>query len=420
MSNANLTMGINGVDKTAAAFNSVKARAKATGASIRSIMGGAIAAAGSYLSFRAVKGGIEEMGKLSDLAARSATSVNDLTRAATAFNVIGVDASAESLARAFAMMRKNTGREGLEGFYQTIEAIGKLPSAAERSQAAMAVFGRAGLEFMPLIDAAEKGTDAIRGVADAMPGIPDAAAQAGDDANDAMTVASNGFRSIWYQALGAVVKWFQGFFPQGLRSAAAEGMARLEYELKLGFINFKKNLFEVRRFTIGWVESLISATGKAFGVWQGHGGGFLDLFKHYGDITRAGREGFLEDRDKFYAESRRLEAGNAAREEKWKEQLDSKLESIDNLKVNYDKATDLSRGSALAEEIGTTAAKAAHRVSNSLIMGGSNAERRLSILGPTYQNEQKKQTSILEKIAKNTEKTAENTEGGEDLQVLDT
>ena len=44
MANANLTMGINGVDKTAAAFNSVKARAKATGAQIRSIMGGAIAA----------------------------------------------------------------------------------------------------------------------------------------------------------------------------------------------------------------------------------------------------------------------------------------------------------------------------------------------------------------------------------------
>lgn len=130
MSASTHQVAIKGVDQTGAAFNSISARAKATGAQIRSIMGGAIAAAGSYLSFRAVKGGIEEMGKLSDLAAKSATGVNDLTRAATAFNVIGVDASAESLARAFAMMRKNTGREGLEGFYQTIEAIGKLPSAA--------------------------------------------------------------------------------------------------------------------------------------------------------------------------------------------------------------------------------------------------------------------------------------------------
>ena len=52
MANANLTMGINGVDKTAAAFNSVKNRARATGAQIRSIMGGAIAAAGAYLSFQ--------------------------------------------------------------------------------------------------------------------------------------------------------------------------------------------------------------------------------------------------------------------------------------------------------------------------------------------------------------------------------
>ena len=35
MANANLTMGVTGIDKTGAAFNSIKMRAKATGASIR-------------------------------------------------------------------------------------------------------------------------------------------------------------------------------------------------------------------------------------------------------------------------------------------------------------------------------------------------------------------------------------------------
>ena len=39
-----------GVDKTGAMFQSIGARAKATGAQIRSVMGGAIAAAGAYLS----------------------------------------------------------------------------------------------------------------------------------------------------------------------------------------------------------------------------------------------------------------------------------------------------------------------------------------------------------------------------------
>ena len=74
----------------------------------------------------------------------------------------------------------------------------------------------------------------------------------------------------------------------------------------------------------------------------------------------------------------------------------------------YKKATD--NNAPLAEEIGTTAAKAAHRVTNQLMMGGSSAANRLAILGPEYQNEAKKQTDLLRKIAENTEKTAENTD----------
>ena len=61
------------------------------------------------------------------------------------------------------------------------------------------------------------------------------------------------------------------------------------------------------------------------------------------------------------------------------------------------------------------------RISNDLIMGGSNAAMRLQLLGPTLQSESKKQTSLLEKIATNTEKTADNTEetaSGEDMGVV--
>ena len=54
------------------------------------------------------------------------------------------------------------------------------------------------------------------------------------------------------------------------------------------------------------------------------------------------------------------------------------------------------------------------KVSNDLVMGGSNAALKMQILGPTYQSEQKKQTSLLEKIAANTEKTADNTEDTSD------
>ena len=52
MANANLTMGVNGVDKTGAAFSSVKNRARATGASIRAMFASAFAAAGVYMGAR--------------------------------------------------------------------------------------------------------------------------------------------------------------------------------------------------------------------------------------------------------------------------------------------------------------------------------------------------------------------------------
>ena len=41
---------------------------------------------------------------------------------------------------------------------------------------------------------------------------------------------------------------------------------------------------------------------------------------------------------------------------------------------------------------------AAKRITNELIMGGSNQASKLAMLGPQYQNEAKKQTDILAKI----------------------
>ena len=67
MSKSTHQVAIKGVDQTGAAFKSISNRAKATGAQIRSIMGGAIAAAGAYLSFRSIKSGrtLEYTGKSS-------------------------------------------------------------------------------------------------------------------------------------------------------------------------------------------------------------------------------------------------------------------------------------------------------------------------------------------------------------------
>ena len=51
--------------------------------------------------------------------------------------------------------------------------------------------------------------------------------------------------------------------------------------------------------------------------------------------------------------------------------------------------------------------------------GGSGAQLRLELIGPQYQNEQKKQTSLLEKIADNTAKAAEASDGETVYPVTD-
>ena len=84
MSKSSHQIAVTGVDQTAKTFQSIQARAIATGRRISSVMGGAIAAAGAYLSFRSIKGGIDELGSLSDMAMKAGTSVEFLTKATTA------------------------------------------------------------------------------------------------------------------------------------------------------------------------------------------------------------------------------------------------------------------------------------------------------------------------------------------------
>ena len=126
------------MDKTGAAFGSVRNRAAATGAQIRSMLGGALAAAGAYLGLRSIKGGIDELGHLSDIAQKTNTNVKDLTQTAAALNVLGIqNMGVDQIGKAFDYMAKSTGRTGMAGFYQTIEELGKIPDVARRSQEAL-------------------------------------------------------------------------------------------------------------------------------------------------------------------------------------------------------------------------------------------------------------------------------------------
>ena len=416
MANANLTMGVTGIDKTGAAFNSVKMRAKATGASIRASLGGALAAAGAYLSVRSVVGAINELGTMSDVAQKTNTSVAELTKTLTALQILGINTDMNSLAKAFQMMEKNTGKSGLSGFYEVVAEIGKIPDAAERGKQAMAVFGRSGLEFMPIINAAKDGTAALEGVINAMRGVSSEAAATGDDIADGMKIVTDHVRSWWFDAIAAIAQKLTGSLPTSFRQSMAICMAYADYYVNSigdiwdGFTRRVSGFFDVFRARGGAAGAAISAT------WEklfGSGGSWGDVWKTVQDAWNAPFEETERDLEE-------LDNRTVARAEK----LAKDLEAAMNLEKNYrnaaggsDETSPTNNPAAAGAAFGVAAAK---RITNELIMGGSNAANRLAALGPQYQNEIKKIAEGVAKIAQNTKKTAENTEeGGEQLAATD-
>ena len=387
MSNSTHNLKLKGIDATGGAFVSVGAKAKATGASIRAALGGALAAAGAYLSLRSIGGAIGQLGQLSDLAMKAGTSVEFLTKATTAFQVAGLNVSAESLVKAMQYMQKNTGKQGEGGFFELTKQIAAIPDAAQRAQAAVQVFGRSGLELLPLVNNGEAAIEKFQKLQSIMPGVSDAAANAGDAANDALTIFGKGAQAIMLKAVGKIAALWGDEFPGGVRAGA------------LNAINWLETFFKKAYAYINKYSAYLGALG----------GLVADFFTQGPEQAWKVYEGTID------AAQRDFDNTIKAADESRAKYVDTLKEmSVDDLANPLGKAGG---AAAAGEAFGTAAAK---RISNALIVGGSNQANKLAILGPQYQNETKKQTSLLEKIAKNTEKTAENTEeGGDQLAATD-
>ena len=433
MSTSTHQIAIKGVDKTAQAFQSIQSRAAAAGSRIASVVGGAIAAAGAYMSFRAVKSGVDELGKLSDVAQRTGANVADLTRTVTALQVLGINTDIDSLAKSFQFMERNTGRTGLQGFYQSIEELRGIPDLAERAEAAMKMFGRSGMELMPLVNASNNSVQALKDVGAAMGGVPQAAAEAGDRAADAMTIASNGIKDVWLQVVAAIVGFFDGRFVGGLRGAAMTGMAYLEYFVKVSgrlsktFAQNWATVFgDMARAGIWTVQSLVMyiadaaaavpriakemITGTAKNLW---GGGDLDM--SFGAMfDRVGGEAAarklmerLAGAVEMAGETLLAKTVTEDLEQALKQRLEAIPKAAQAAEAGLPRTEARQVGTEAGKAAGEAAAKAASRISNQLIMGGSNAATKLGLLGPQWQSEQKKQTELLRDIKKNTAKSAE-------------
>ena len=376
MSRSTHQISIKGVDKTGAAFSSIQARATAASAQIRKAMGGALAAVGAYLSFRSITGAINQLGNLSDQAMKAGVSVDQLTKASLAFQVAGLNLSVETLTRSFQYLQKNTGKGGLDNFFKVAGEISKIEDPAKRGAELIKNFGRAGLELQPLIENGQEAIDKMKTLASVMPGVSQAAADAGDAAADSLKVFGAGAQSMMLKAVGYICNLWGDEFPGGVRAGALNAVNYLEYSLK-----------RMWNYAVEY-GAKIGLAMEAMWNWATTDASWDDVWADFGAANLA-LENDMENRFKS------IEKARADYVEKL-----SKL-SIDDLADAFGP-----KQSANVEVTETTTTKTP-RLQNQLIYAGSNQERRLAAFGPEQQSESKKHTALLQKIAANTEKTAE-------------
>jgi len=265
------------INRTGRVFRQITQSALAAGKKIATI-GAGFAVGGAA----AIAATAKSLGHLSDVAMQAGVSTAEITKMSTAMDVLGIKSSTpEQLAMAFQRMAKTTGETGVAGFEKVIGAISEMGTVEERASAAMSVFGRTGMDFLPLIEAAaQNGTAALHDVIAAMPGVSDAAAKAGDDLADGMTVLIAGITDLWKNFVGEIVAWFGGNFEGGIRAASMNAVAYIEYFVKLS-----------RRVMTAWANGLQS-------IWQGLGGTWERVVQSWGEYMLEyfkGLGGWLSD-----------------------------------------------------------------------------------------------------------------------------
>lgn len=204
-----------GVDATAAAFASVDKRASAAMGKARRMAMTALGGIAAAFSVGAMKSAFDEMGNLTDMAQLASTSTSEIQKLSGALDQAGVkNVNIDTLASAFAKMSKNTGAVGMTGFKDTLAQISKIGDEGKRMEALTRIFGRElGASFAPIVrNGPEAFKASLQSVMDMMPGLPQAAAEAGDRASDGLKLAGAMVKNEWHQAMADVVWAVESLF----------------------------------------------------------------------------------------------------------------------------------------------------------------------------------------------------------------
>lgn len=399
MSSSTHQIKVKAVDNTKAGFNSIAKTATTTSARITKMIGGAVAAAGAYMGTQAIVQSISTLGSLSDIAQRTKTSVEELTQATTAFNILGVqNMGVEQFAKALDRMQKNTGRQGLAGFYETLTTLSKINNLADISSETMRIFGdEAGAFLTPLVEGAKNGVVNLQTVISLMPKISSSAADVGDAFNDSFEIIKAQFDADFKNTLGDFLNWLNEKFPNGIRVATLKALAYWDY-----YFEKSKNWLNEHA---GWITTTFKNLGVGYRVVKSFftGESSVPTYKPPAkDSPYEKLQKRLDEIDKLakaYENAAKTISGN-------------NVSKLGQQYSNYVPKNDLTdEVSDLLDLLGGDNNKISNvnqtNANNDLILANTNEALKLAMNHPEI-NEIKKQTDVLKEIAKNTKETSTN------------
>ena len=282
-----IMLGITGQDKTGDAFASVAGRAAKAGSALKRNLGLITAGLGIAGVAYAAKKAVDEMGTISDRAQQMGVTADYAQKLAGALDQVGIKGvSLDVLADTFSKMTKETGATGAKGFEETLAAIASIGDEGGRVEALAKTFGRSlGPNLAPLV---RQGPDALRqGLADvmaAMPGVSDAAANAGDRVSDALKIAANTGKAAWQEALGGIILGIEDAFGMPFGEAMATALANVKWAVGLIGLAFSTLFGNIKKVIAFFVEDW---RGALQWVWNGVSGFVVALFKAFWQIFKS-------------------------------------------------------------------------------------------------------------------------------------
>ena len=171
MSSSTHQIKVKAVDNTASGFKSIQKTAFNASSSIKKMIGGAVAAAGTVMGVNSIMNVSKDLDTLSKTAMRTGVEASKLQSIFTAFDILGLaHGDITQFGKALVTMQKNIGESGLDGLFKTLENICNIDDTTKRTSETFRIFGdESGQALLPLVNSSKNVLSDIKELQEILP-----------------------------------------------------------------------------------------------------------------------------------------------------------------------------------------------------------------------------------------------------------